>query len=224
MKKPHLFAGAALLLFAALAHVQKPPQRRLDGPKIEPVAVPGPVPPVIPRAPDREIAACVKEFLRTGDEKVLPALAPREVVELLIENVAPGLVSLLLDRLDRGLATDPGTWRLEIVRGCESCAGDVLRLERFAEAMAGRVRDDGIAMLLLKRERPELAARFGAAAEVREALWPRVPDPAAVEALGWVIEPDEAVRLAAVGTPEARRALERAYERTRSPVISALLD
>lgn len=233
MKKPHLIAGLGLLAIAVLAHRTQP--ERTKPTRIEPVAeiraepgveIPAPEPP-----PEREVARRLKDYVMSRDAALekeilerLDRLAPHEVVDLLIDSNAPLAVSLLLARLDRGLREDIEAWSLAVVRGCESCAEDVLRLERFAEVMAGRVRDDGIAMLLLKRDRPELAARFGAPADVRKALWQRVPSPAAIEALGYVIEPDEAVRLSALGdTPQVRRALERAYDRTKSPIILALM-
>jgi hypothetical protein len=80
--------------------------------------------------------------------------------------------------------------------------------------------EGGTVLALAAREAPEASRKL-----LRRLLWARVGDPGAVEAIGELVEPAEADRLASLGSkPEVRRALQAALARTNAPEFQAALD
>lgn len=213
-------------------------------PVVEPTASEEPAPePERPREtpPERRLDAARAEakkyrLLREGDatleeiraaEARLAALPPHELLEALAHETAPVVVPVLLGALDRGLEADRDSWEDALVVGVERAAEDPPLLERMAALAADRVRDperrEHLAVFLRDWASTDrlwvLTARFACGEslpELRAKLWDR----GAYEALGWVVEPEDAVRLEAAG---AVRALEIAWDRTRDPRFEASL-
>jgi hypothetical protein len=168
-------------------------------------------------------------------EDVLARLGPGPLLALFEIQRPPVVVRLLLRRLDGGLQDDRPAWEEALAQAVERALVRRGRLEEVANVARGRLRDetrrDALAREFLRGEpsdlRMRLAAQFAAGparAEVREFLWSRAPERGAVEGLGYLLEPDEAVRLEAFGPqPHVIRALETAYERTRDPAFKVAL-
>ncbi len=177
--------------------------------------------------PVGDLARAEEELLR-----LLRGLSAPQAVELLLEAESPVGIHLVLRAVDEGLRVDRLPWEEALGAGLERLAGDAGRLEAFAELLEPRFRTPegrGHAARLLRKRASDdrltalagrLAAGSGAEAEVREWLWSRVPGPGAVEALGHLVPPDEAVRLEALGPGRhVLRSLSTAYERTKDPAF-----
>jgi hypothetical protein len=183
------------------------------------------------QAPAAELAAIDAEF-----ERHLGTLPPLEVLGLLSRGVPGAIHPLLLRAIDNGLAGDRPAWEGAFTEALGRVSGDLARLEGMGAVFFSRVRDpsrrasacllmatgpDGGGLLVLAaREAPPEARE-----RLREVLWARTRDPGAVEALGELVEPREADRLASLGPdPAVRRALQAAYERTKAAAFQAALE
>jgi hypothetical protein len=166
----------------------------------------------------------------------LCALPPDDVVDLLILYPAPVALIPLLAAVDRGLGADRESWETSLAAGVERAAArSEDRLENLASIAKDRVKDPErrgrIADILVAEpsddRRLALAGQFAAGValtRLRDFFWSRVPQEGAVEALGHVMEPGEAIRLEQLGgRPEVLRALETAYARTRDPAFAIAL-
>lgn len=169
-------------------------------------------------------------------EAELETVTPRNCARYLSESRTPILTHLLLRWIDRGLRVDRETWEETLARAAEECGEDPERLADLNEYILDRVQDPSrrarLSLAVLDRaDRPRLllqAARFAegeAVLQVRDVLWARVPDDSAVEALGYVITPEETGRLIIAGDrPAVLNALEIAWHRTGHEVFRASLD
>lgn len=160
-------------------------------------------------------------------ETALAALPPAALVGLLVREGTADVLPLLCRGLEGALARDRERTEEVLVGTLEALAEDSARLEGLAEATLERIRDparrDRAARVLA---RAAVSARLlvrvlsglspQAAAEVRSRLWERAgTEDEAAEALGWIVDPDEASRLESLGRrPGVLRALEIAAERT----------
>lgn len=174
-----------------------------------------------------EAFAEMEEVLREH----LSELEPNRAVEYLVRSEAPIVTHLMLSYVDERLMEDRPVWEEAMRHAVETSAPSPDRLASISEFAEHRIEDpkkrSEVARLLMKSGDDDrlmfLSARFAdgeAFEEVREHLWSRVPDAAAVEALGYVIEPDEVPKLMSSGNPDAAgRALDIAFYETRNPAF-----
>ncbi len=253
MRSPRIVLIGGVALVAVLAVLvrrdpvpERAPRLRLQASEAE-ESLPARVEDPSPEIAGSDFPAIEKEFRKylrgpAADISVesalrdrLRSLHPSELVELLILEGSPLAMHLLLRRVDEGLAAERAAWEEALVLGVERSGQDVRTLDRLAEVSLDRVRDperrDQAALFLMKKAATDrllvLAGRFAsreAVEEVRAFLWSRVPQRGALEGLGYLVDPREAVRLGSLGPqPSVRRALEIAYERTRDPEFQIAL-
>jgi hypothetical protein len=182
----------------------------------------------------REAGSGLAEIQRAEREfrERLDLLGPHEVVDVLLEAPrAPIALGLVLHRIDRGLERDRAAWEIALVVGVEKAGEEVERLEWICDTAVERVGDEArreqAALYLVKRAESDRllvhAARFAAGEaveEVRDLLWSKVPAAGAIEGLGYLVRPDEAPKVEALGaSAPVLRALENAYRRTGDPAF-----
>lgn len=166
------------------------------------------------------------ESLQGEIRERLEKIAPEEVTTLLALTEDPASRFPILERIDEGLRENRALWEESLVHALRQVADDAVALAELSEFALDRLRipeaRGDAARLLMERACNDrltlLAGRFAdgdAFEEVSEFLWSKAPTDAAVEALGFVIFPDEAERLKELGgTKAVEYALEIARTRT----------